>query len=313
MEHAATVTWEIFKSFTAFLCGALFGILVFAPRSLPAVLFASLVKPEPVQASGYSRAGFSESKLRTLLKHGKHDAAVERLRTVVRRRPENIPARVLMAKLLHKHSRYREAAEVLRPAYRAQPNDPKLAMLFGTSLLRAGQPLEAVGPFEAVLAIRPDSLEAQNLLGISRLENSDYTKAIEVFDRIIAHNGTNAAAFNNKGIALLSRAKFDEAVRSFRKAIELDPALLAAHDNLRMLYRKLDRELPPEKLMELYPGTGLLHTAAAANQSKKESAEPKLYKVTVARRNRPGTTVLFTNIAERLDPLARGGSAGGVQ
>jgi tetratricopeptide (TPR) repeat protein len=108
-------------------------------------------------------------------------------------------------------------------------------------LARLRPPAEAAALLEEAKKIAPEDAGVASELGRVRLELGEPGEALKEFGRAVALRPGDAFAFNNRGVALESLGIRDRALEDFRKALELDPCLGPARENLRKL-----GETPPK-------------------------------------------------------------------
>lgn len=158
--------------------------------------------------------------------------ARERLRAVLAKDPENLPALLSLGELEYRARRFEEAQEPLRKATLLQPGSARAWLLFGIVCSDAGK-------FDAALAA--------------------LTQAVWLEPK-------NARAHGCLGVTLGRKGWRDGAEAELQRALELDDTLADAHFNLavvylqetpppvelarRHYYRALDLGAAPDKLVE---------------------------------------------------------------
>jgi predicted ribosomally synthesized peptide with SipW-like signal peptide len=137
------------------------------------------------------------------------------------------------------------------------PADFELAFLLGHEhfVSRDGQ---GIGPFEAARALRPENYAVWVNLGDELGRNGQSDEAIDCYKKAIQLNPKLAAAWNDLGGTLNAQKKdYDGAIVCLCKAIELDPTLAEAHANLGdslKFKRQLDEAIAEyNKARELKP------------------------------------------------------------
>ncbi len=122
----------------------------------------------------------------------------ERLwREAVRRAPGLVEPKIQLAKHLHAG----EALELLNRAREQDPHDSEIPAEIGKVLL----------------------------------DEQQYDGAVDELSHAIALNPKNALAFNNRGVALAAMGQLPAAAADFGRALELDPHLTEARENLKRL------------------------------------------------------------------------------
>ena len=97
--------------------------------------------------------------------------------------------------------------------------------------------------YRKALSVNPDFVAARNNLANALLSAGAVDEAIEQYERVLVRSGTNALVHNNLGSALMSKGRLSEAASHLHRALELDPELSEASENLADLRRRLDSRL----------------------------------------------------------------------
>jgi len=118
-------------------------------------------------------------------------------REAVERAPGKVRPKIHLARVVPAP----EALQLLAAARDQAPDDPNIPAEAGRILLTAGQPADALREFGRALALNP----------------------------------RDAANYNNRGAALAALAQTDAARQDFERALQLDPALVSARQNLQSL------------------------------------------------------------------------------
>jgi protein O-mannosyl-transferase len=98
---------------------------------------------------------------------------------------------------------------------------------------------EAVEQYEQALRLNPEYGEARNNLGRARYQLGEglaaqgkWDEAVQQFERVIQLKPDDAQAHNSLGLALSRRGRFAQAMGCFLKALEIEPGLMTAQNNL---------------------------------------------------------------------------------
>jgi len=100
-------------------------------------------------------------------------------------------------------------------------------------LARASPPDRALDLLEEARRIEPENSRVATEMGRVYLTQGKPGEALREFGRVVAALPNDPSALNNRGVALLALGMKDHAVADFRKAVELQPCLGEAWDNLR--------------------------------------------------------------------------------
>lgn len=168
-----------------------------------------------------------------LERRGEYQRAAEQYRKALEVSPDLLTARNRLGVTLNKLGQHAEATEEFRKAISLHPELAYLHNNLGFSLYLQND-LEAA---EAVLAraveLEPDFRRARmnHALVLARLARFD--AALDEF----AQAGTTGDAYYNVGVIQAQMGRYVEASRSFEAALENDPGLDAARDQLRDVAR----------------------------------------------------------------------------
>lgn len=122
----------------------------------------------------------------------------------------------------------------------------------GCRLLEARRPALALAAFRNGIRLDPRNGEAHHALGCALLDLGHVNEAVEHL-RLAAVLRDDAAAHHSLALALRRQHRDDEAAAAYRRALELAPALIAAHVGLADLLEAdrarlpLHRSAPPHR------------------------------------------------------------------
>jgi len=200
-----------------------------------------------------------------LLRARRLDEAREQFERAAKAQPAFVDAQSNLGNVLRQLGRVAESLVPLKRAYGASPKSAEIADLLGASLLETGDGRGALAVFEAGVKARPRDARAwlhvsiaSELAGNPRraLEAADQSLALEptaaahgargralaslgelaaarqAFDAGVRGAPRDAVAHHNFDVFLREQGETDAALGHLRKALELDPALPAAHEAL---------------------------------------------------------------------------------
>lgn len=98
-----------------------------------------------------------------------------------------------------------------------------------------GNALAAAAACESILAENPDHAHANHLLGVIMIQQKSFEKAIELLTLATTAMPEDAAMLTHLGTAFSYAGKLDAAMESFKAALEIDPQLIDACNNLAAL------------------------------------------------------------------------------
>ena len=111
--------------------------------------------------------------------------------------------------------------------------------------MEAGRLDEAEAAYKAEVqrdATDPKYLQAVNHLASLHFNGGRYGKAAQLYRYSASVNPADAETHQNLGSALAQSGRLREAVKSFQQALELDPGLDMARDNLRLAIEKINAQ-----------------------------------------------------------------------
>lgn len=150
-------------------------------------------------------------------KGGRPDAAVKKLDTILRIRPNYINAYTVLSDV-HERSGHLDQAQ---------------------AVLSAG------------LEKNPGTLALTGRLGEVLIRSKKYAEAVPVLEEYVDRDPYNPLYFNYLGLAQMATGESKLAEKNLKKALELDPDLVPALNNLGYLYLSLFAKTEDEKYYEL--------------------------------------------------------------
>ena len=170
------------------------------------------------------------------IEKGRYADAKLLLERVLLSDPGNLRARLAMAEiqlafrnLEAAHKAFAALAEIPEVAARAQQGR-------GIALLLLGRDGEALQALQQAVDQDPALWRAWNALGSLHDRGGDWGQSGDAYDRALALNADSAMLYNNRGFSYLLRRDPEAAIADFDKALQLDPKMDAARENLRLAF-----------------------------------------------------------------------------
>ncbi|MBL8752643.1 MAG: protein kinase [Planctomycetes bacterium] len=154
---------------------------------------------------------------------GRRDAALERVRAFVARRPQNARAQRMLGWLLTEMRDLPGAIAALERALEIDPKDADALQRLGNAYVLAGQPARAVEPFRRLATQLPNNPNAHRVLGQAMFAANDHTGAVAALRRALDLAPKVAGLHDNLGSALRAGGDRAAARASFQRALELEP------------------------------------------------------------------------------------------
>jgi tetratricopeptide (TPR) repeat protein len=185
------------------------------------------VQVVPAPASVWDR------QVRNAVNLGEGDYELAALRRKVAAEPENIAARVELAKAYRDRGFHDVALEISRLAVARFPQSGEARLSLVRDLREADQRSEAVAGLEEFLKAHPASgADYYSWLGILRDESGAWALGEPAHRRALERAPSAGYLHNNLGYNLLMQKKSDEAAGEFREALRLNPGSQMARNNL---------------------------------------------------------------------------------
>ncbi len=171
-------------------------------------------------------------------------------RAALRGKPDLVPARVNLARVLLRSGRVESAALELDQAIRGAPGNSEALNLRGQLLVAQGRPADAIAYYEDLSRRLPDDASARFNLGTLLSQSGRVEAAIPAFEAALRLNPAHAEARNNLGIGLLILGRYAEAAQQFTAALEVRQRNPEAHNNLAFALIRLGRPREARRHLE---------------------------------------------------------------
>jgi tetratricopeptide (TPR) repeat protein len=207
---------------------------------------------------------------------GEYAAAVPILQQAMRRDPQNLPYRLVLAQSCLRAKQYQcvldtyheilllnaesaeadmlagEALDEMRDhagavaqfeaAVKADPKQPGVHFGLGYLLWTASQYNEAAQQFQAELDNNPDNVQALVYLADTNIRLNHFDVARPLLEKAVRLDSTFAMTHLEMGIVASQSGEKQQALREFREAVTLDPGDVQAHWRLARLYQAMGRK-----------------------------------------------------------------------
>jgi tetratricopeptide (TPR) repeat protein len=174
-----------------------------------------------------------DRQVRNAIDAGDGDIQFRQLREKVAAEPDNVAARVELAKAYRERGMHEVALEISRLATARFPESGPAQLSLVRDLREVNRRPEAIASLETFLNGHPqDSAEFYSWLGILRDESSLWPLGEPSHRKAIELAPATDYLHNNLGYNLLMQKKNEEAAIEFRAALKLNPASELARNNL---------------------------------------------------------------------------------
>jgi tetratricopeptide (TPR) repeat protein len=182
-----------------------------------------------------------ERQIRNATDAGDGDYQLKALRDKIGSEPENIGARLELAKAYRERGYTEVALEICRLAASRFPESPEAELALVRALRDANRRAEAIVSLEAFLKARPQSApEFYSWDGILHDETGAWAEGEQDHRKALDLAPGRDTLHNNLGYNLLQQKKFETAAGEFREALRLNPGSVVARNNLGLALANLD-------------------------------------------------------------------------
>ena len=196
-------------------------------------IWESVIAQRPENARGYNNMGHAYAAA------GAHQAAADSYRTAIKLRPGYARAHNNLGNAQAAMGAGDEAIASYGRALEIKPDYAKAAYNLGNVFKARQETGAAITWYRQALSVDPDFAAARNNLANALLSTGEVDEAIEQYERVLSRVETSALVHNNLGLALMSQDRLSAAGAHLHRALELDPQLLQARENLAELRRRL--------------------------------------------------------------------------
>lgn len=212
-------------------CPAAIVILALAASSCATrhVVSQTPVAPAPARQTAFER------QITNARDAGDGDLELRTLREQIAAEPDNIPARLDLARAYVARGYPDVALEIARLAAARFPDSGPVELALVRYLHDLHQPGEAIASLEGFLKAHPQTAPSYfSWLGILRDEGREYALGEPDHRRAVELTPDDDSLHNNLGYNLLMQKREAEATQEFRAALKLNPSSRVARNNLAL-------------------------------------------------------------------------------
>ncbi|HEX5483646.1 MAG TPA: tetratricopeptide repeat protein [Terriglobia bacterium] len=219
----------------------------------------------------------------TLLSQGHRAQAVQLLEQIIKSRPRDADARLLLGSVLMEEGNRSESIAQLTEAARLRPNSAKAQNALGEGLNAFGDFQTARGPFEKAVALDPSFAQAQVNLGLVLLRSGDDSAAARSLDRAIQLLGKSPDAaypLYLRAKSLTGQGQVKKAAADLDDAVRLQPHFAEAWSDLgearKTLLDNSGALAAFEKAVEFAPSDPVAQTRVGSELLAEHEVQPAL-------------------------------------
>jgi Flp pilus assembly protein TadD len=182
-----------------------------------------------------------DRQIRNAADAGDGDYRLKTLRAKVAAEPENIPARLDLAKAYRERGYPDVALEICRLAAERFPESGEVELALVRALRDMNRRPEAIASLEAFLTAHSQKSAAfYSWAGILHDETGGHAAGEPAHRQAVTLAPNDDSLHNNLGYNLLQQKRLEEAAGEFREALRLNPASQVARNNLGMALANLN-------------------------------------------------------------------------
>lgn len=169
---------------------------------------------------------------------GRHQAAIQVYRVLLREKPEDFATRIELARMMAENKQVDEALKEIEPLLASRPHDPALLSLAG-DLYFQEKPETAVEFYRRAVEADPKDNRARAQLGASYLRSMQYEAALPVLNDVIAREPDNYPAHASLATTFFKLKQYGMAAREFIWVIKARPEIAAGYYFLAISFDRL--------------------------------------------------------------------------
>ncbi|HXG65677.1 MAG TPA: tetratricopeptide repeat protein [Blastocatellia bacterium] len=169
---------------------------------------------------------------------GQPQAAIQIYRSLLREKPNNIPMRIEVARLLVEIGQAEEAGREVEKLLALQPQNADLLILAGDVRFK-DSPEQAADYYRRALAAQPDNNRVRVQLAASLVRSMQFAAALPLLNEAIAREPNNYPAHANLATALFKLEQYPQAAREFIWLIRAKPEIAASYYFLAISFDKI--------------------------------------------------------------------------
>ena len=188
---------------------------------------------------------FPQHAARTMLRSLPADQVVVQMERLLKYFGPRYDLTFFMAHSLESQNRPEEALVLLREALKQEPDPNEIASIYvhiASCLKDVDRFREALEALDLAEKHNPDLKEIYNLRGFCLFKLKEHDRSIAAFERAIELDPGSAIDYANIGSNLREMGHIQEAIRLYHIALELDPDIQFARDNIEKLQSRIDEE-----------------------------------------------------------------------
>lgn len=258
--------------------------------------------------AGYAAAqNASVEQAWSLLRQGRRPEAITLLRGVIREKPANADAHLLLGSVLMEDGQREESIAQLMEAVRLRPRSAQAQNALGEAYNAFDDPKAARAPFEKAIAINPKFATARMNLGSVLIQTGDLSAASAQLDRAIAlmadkQDGAYARYLRAK--IHTERGETERAIAALKKAVELEPDFAEAWSDLGDAYKRLQDDAHAltafERAVRIRPDDAVAQTRLANQLLAMDRGDEAVEHFEIAQRLSPSDQSVLNGLQRAL-------------
>jgi tetratricopeptide (TPR) repeat protein len=186
-------------------------------------------------------------------------AAVEQFSAIVRKEPDYLNARILLADSLFRLGDFKKVIALMEKPANDKPKDLSIAYILGHAYLMDHQTDKGQAMINRILG-QGETAEGHLMMGLLLASIYHSKEAVAEFERAIQLNPNVPYAHAGIAAEILKQADFDRALAEYEAEAKVNPSDYTAHFYIGFLHR-MNKEFEPamqalRKALSLRPGDG---------------------------------------------------------
>lgn len=229
---------------------AALALLLFGAEDYP----KTLLTLQPIQDEVDKDPGLGYAYAVSLVKTGKYDEGVGRLKALEQANPKSADVHELLGEAFSDQKVYPTAIEEFKKTIALDPARPRAHFLLGLAQIYQGSPAEAVTQLRIALKLTPKDIPTKYHLAFALLQVQQKEEGQKLLHEVIQQDPKYTDAYYQLGKLQLEEGDTKSAIANLEAGVKLSPDSDYIHYQLAMAYRRDSRTDDAQREMQVYQG-----------------------------------------------------------
>jgi tetratricopeptide (TPR) repeat protein len=170
---------------------------------------------------------------------GDYEAAAQSVQAYLKKKPDDLDAKLRLADVFAERKRYKDAVRVLQEAVKGNPRDVKAQLALVRMYEKAKMDKEAAAAYERLATLAPDNKVIYYNQGVLHFEQKQYDRAAKAFGQVVKLDGKDTDARDYLFRIYQEQNKPKQAVAVLEELIQLQPGRVENYPRAFEIYAHL--------------------------------------------------------------------------